>query len=311
MKEGVLLFAGALLCLVTPVQAPIALAAGALLNFLLGSPQSASLRKITKHVLAMSVVGLGASMNLPLALSLGYKTFFLTLASLIAVILLAHLLGIIFRTPKSITTLIGVGTAICGGSAIAAVSAAIDSDEDSVAVSLGIVFALNAIALLVFPSIGEFAHLGQEQFGTWAALAIHDTSSVVGATMSFGSESLQVGTTLKLSRALWIIPVSVAYATFSGKPSASVSKWKRFLPPWFITGFVLFSALATWSVTFQEFTTQTTFAAKKGLILSIFFIGCGLNMRTFAKVGGKTLLHGLCLWLIVATSLLFIVREFY
>lgn len=311
MKEGVLLLAGALLCLLTPVQAPIALVAGAFLNFLLGSPQSASLRKITKNVLATSVVGLGASMNLPLAVSLGYKNFFLTFTSLIAAILLAHLLGIIFRTPKSITTLIGVGTAICGGSAIAAVSAAIDSDEDSIAVSLGIVFFLNAVSLLMFPAIGEFAQLGQEQFGTWAALAIHDTSSVVGATMSYGAESLQVGTTLKLSRALWIIPASVAYATFSGKPSARVSKWKRFLPPWFITGFVLFSALATWSATFQEFTPQITFAAKKGLILAIFLIGCGLNIKTFAKVGGKTLLHGLCLWLIMAASLLFVVREFY
>lgn len=311
MKEGVLLFAGALLCLATPIQAPIALAAGALLGFLFGSPQSSSLRKITKQVLAISVVGLGASMNLPLAISLGYKNFFLTFTSLIAAILLAHLLGILFRTPRSITTLIGVGTAICGGSAIAAVSAAIDSDEDSVAVSLGIVFALNAVALLVFPAIGELAQLSQEQFGTWAALAIHDTSSVVGATMSYGAESLQVGTTLKLSRALWIIPVSVAYANFSGKHTVSDKRWKRFLPPWFISGFVVFSALATWSGTFQEFTPQITFAAKKGLILSIFLIGCGLNMKTFAKVGGKTLLHGLCLWLIMAASLLFIVREFY
>lgn len=289
----------------------MALAAGALFSLLLGSSPSSLLRKITKQVLALSVVGLGASMNLPLAVSLGYKNFFLTFTSLIAAIGLTHILGVIFRTPRSITTLIGVGTAICGGSAIAAVSAAIDADEDSVAVSLGIVFVLNAVALLVFPVIGEVAQLSQEQFGTWAALAIHDTSSVVGATMSYGAESLQVGTTLKLSRALWIIPVSIAYATFSGKPSASGNILKRFLPPWFITGFVVFSAMATWSATFQEITPQITFAAKKGLILSIFLIGYGLNLKTFAKVGGMTLLHSLCLWLIMAASLLFIVREFY
>ncbi|MBX3034644.1 MAG: putative sulfate exporter family transporter, partial [Bdellovibrionaceae bacterium] len=260
---------------------------------------------LTKPMLAWSIVGLGAGVNLMTVVAAGIDGIFLTAVSLGLTVLIGVFIGRWLRNSKEISTLITVGTAICGGSAIAAVSSVIRAKDESISVSLGVVFILNAVALFVFPVLGHLFGLSEEQFGLWSALAIHDTSSVVGATMQYGQHSLAIGTTVKLVRALWIIPVALLFAKFyapeeetaPGQPKAS--SLRNF--PWFIAGFVLMSALVTAFADLQAYGHQVESLAKRFLVATLYLIGCGLTLKTLKEVGLKTFLQGLILWVLVAS----------
>ena len=209
------------------------------------------------------------------------------------------------KTEPNTSLLITVGTAICGGSAIAAVAPVIRAKSEEVSVSLGIVFLLNALALFIFPAIGHHFHLSESQFGLWSALAIHDTSSVVGANLQYGPHALEVGTTVKLARALWIVPVTliIGFLTRTQNQTGEgvAGKPKR---PWFILGFVLISALVTWVPSLQAAGHQVEMIARRLLVLTLFIIGSNLSRKSLKAVGLKPLFQGLLLWMIVGATTL-------
>ncbi len=295
-----------ILCILfTPAfSSPLALLAGLAVGILLGTPFPVFTKKASKYALQASVVGLGFGINLYQVAETGLAGIVYTAASLVATMLLGLLLGKLFLSPAKLTHLISTGTAICGGSAIAAVAPVIKATAQEISVALGIVFILNALALFVFPFIGELLHLSQEQFGIWAAIAIHDTSSVVGAAARFGNEALQVATTLKLTRALWIVPMVLVSGVFFRNES------KKITIPAFILLFLLASVLFTFVPSVATFAPTLVFLAKKGLLLSLFLIGAAINLNTIKSISLKPFLQGAMLWLVVATSSLAIIYFF-
>lgn len=234
-------------------------------------------------------------------LQVGRSGFFYTAASISFAMLLGWGLGAILNVKKSVSFLISAGTAICGGSAIAAIAPISGASEEEIAVSLGTVFVLNSVALLTFPAIGSALHLTQTQFGLWAALAIHDTSSVVGASAKFGAVALAVGTTVKLARALWIVPMSVGTA-FLRKSKARI-RW-----PWFILFFCLAAVANTYVHVFQPVYPVLKHMGVVGLTVTLFLIGTGLSKKTLAEVGVRPLLQGVLLWIVVASGSLALIR---
>lgn len=303
--------AGFVLSLCPFMSSGAALFLGVALALIVGNPYLGRTRKLTKPMLAWSIVGLGAGVNLMMVLKAGMEGFLFTMVSLSVTLLVGYWIGRLFKTSTEMSALINVGTAICGGSAIAAVSSVIRAKDESISVSMGVVFILNALALFIFPVLGHAFGLSQEQFGLWGALAIHDTSSVVGATMQYGQRALEIGTTVKLVRALWIIPVSILFAKFFVKKeeeASAVHGKKQY--PWFIGGFVLMSALVTYFADLQPFGHQVEGLAKRTLVATLFLIGSGLTLGTLKKVGLKTLLHGVVLWVLVGSaSLAFIAMK--
>ncbi len=253
-------------------------------------------------MLAWSIVGLGAGVNLMTVAKAGANGFVFTIVSLAVTLLLGFFIGRAFKTSREMSALINVGTAICGGSAIAAVSSAIRAKDESISVSLGVVFVLNAVALFVFPDLGHWFGLSQEQFGLWAALAIHDTSSVVGATLQYGEKALEIGTVVKLVRALWIVPVSFLFVWFFRTEVSRAQSSQPRQYPWFIGGFVLMSAIFTFNEGLQDSGHQLEWLARRTLVATLFLIGSGLTLATLKKVGLKTFLHGICLWVLVAAA---------
>lgn len=286
----------------------MALLLGVLIAFAFGNPYIAKTRKLTKPMLAWSIVGLGAGVNLLVVLKAGYEGILFTMLSLSATMLIGTLIGRWLGIHRETSALINVGTAICGGSAIAAVSSSIRAKDDSTSVALGIVFILNAVGLIIFPSLGHYFNLTEAQFGLWAALAIHDTSSVVGATMQYGADALEVGTTVKLVRALWIIPVAILFAKFFHKEEAGSEPKPPTQYPWFIAGFVIMSAIVTWFAELQPAGHQVEWLAKRALVATLFLIGSGLTLATLKKVGFKALAQGVSLWIIVASASLIFIR---
>jgi uncharacterized integral membrane protein (TIGR00698 family) len=278
-----------------------ALLLGVLIALSVGNPFIDKTRRLTKPMLAWSIVGLGAGMNFLLVLRAGADGVMYTLVSLILIMLLGFWLGRLYKTSREMSTLVNVGTAICGGSAIAAVSSAINAKDESISVSMGIVFILNALALFIFPTMGHWLNLSSEQFGLWAALAIHDTSSVVGATMQYSQKALEIGSTIKLARALWIIPAAFFFAKFYKKDDGTGKKTSITIP-WFIAGFVVMSALVSSFAVLQPAGHQIEWLAKRTLVATLFLIGSGLTMATIKKVGLKTFLHGFTLWIIVVLA---------
>ena len=276
------------------------LLAGVLIALIFGNPYSGYTKKLSKPFLSIAIVGLGAGINLLVVAKAGSEGILSTAAAISATLFLGYLLQKIFRTDQGIAILINVGTAICGGSAIAAVSSAIHSKEEDISVALGVVFILNAIALVIFPDIGHFFHLTERQFGLWSALAIHDTSSVVGATMQYGREALQVGTTVKLVRALWIVPVTLLVAKMYSR--SGQGKKTKISFPWFILGFICTSALVTWIPQLVPLGHQVEWLAKRLLVITLFTIGLNISRQTLKAVGIKPLLHGIILWLVVGVS---------
>lgn len=277
------------------ISAPLALFSGIVLGLVFGNPYPTKLSKVTKYALQASVVGLGFGINLYQVAETGLTGFFYTAISLIATMVVGLLLAKLFGVEKKLNHLISAGTAICGGSAIAAVAPAIKASEKEISVALGVVFILNALALFVFPFIGNQLQLSQEQFGVWAAIAIHDTSSVVGAATEFGEKALEIATTLKLTRALWILPM-VLITGFLFKSEGKVSF------PKFILFFLVASLFSTFLSGLSEVYSWLTLLARKGLIISLFLTGAGISMSLLRTISIRPFLQGVVLWLVVATG---------
>jgi len=279
------------------VSPPLALLGGLIYGMALPHPFHVESKHLSKFLLQASVVALGFGMNLHEVLHAGRSGFLYTAFSITAAMLLGLGLGYLIHVTKRSSFLISAGTAICGGSAIAAVGPIAQASEEEMAVSLGAVFILNSAALFLFPLIGFALHMSQTQFGLWSALAIHDTSSVVGATAKYGPTALAVGTTIKLARALWIVPLSVVTA-FALKSKARI-QW-----PWFILFFCFAALLNTLLPAFNPAFSVFNHLGKIGLTVTLFLIGTGLNKETLRRVGVRPLLQGLTLWIIVAGSTL-------
>jgi uncharacterized integral membrane protein (TIGR00698 family) len=295
--NATLFFVGLILAASGLISPPFALLGGLVYGLTLTHPFQRESKQLAKFLLQASVVGLGFGMNLDEVVHAGRSGFVYTAVSILFVMILGLALGRLIRVGKKASFLIAAGTAICGGSAIAAVGPIAEASEEEMAVSLGAVFMLNSVALFVFPVIGLAFHMSQSQFGLWSALAIHDTSSVVGATARFGAAALAIATTIKLARALWIVPLSLVTAI-------TLKSKARLQWPWFI---LLFCAAALLNSAFPVFTSA--FAAlshlgKIGLTATLFLIGTGLNKETLRRVGVRPLVHGLTLWIIVGSATL-------
>ena len=291
----------AALCFFPVVSPPIALFLGIIFVNIFGQVFNAD--KIIKIVLQVSIVGLGFGINLKQALQAGSEGFLFTVFSITLIVVLGIVLGYIFRIDKIITQLISFGTAICGGSAIAAIAPILKADGKQTSVSLGIIFLLNALALFIFPEIGQYFHLSQNQFGIWSAIAIHDTSSVVGAASKYGHEALQTATTVKLARALWIIPISFVLS-FLNKSGGKVKI------PYFIGFFVLAILVNSYFPAIKEVTDYVVDFSKSSLKVALFLIGTGLSFQNLKNIGIKPSLLGIILWVVISVISLFAVLEF-
>ena len=282
------------LCLFSIISPPIALLLGVLIVNVFGNPFIAFNHKAITFLLQFSVVGLGFGMNASSAMSAGKEGFLLTFFSIFSTLVFGTLLGKWLKTKKKTSHLISCGTAICGGSAIAAISPVIKSDENQTSIALGVIFILNAIALFVFPFIGHQLDLSQKDFGLWCAIAIHDTSSVVGAANKYGAEALQIATTVKLARALWIIPISILTALIFKNKNSKIKV------PYFIGLFVLAMLFNTYVPAAAIIAPGIVGIAKIGLTVTLFLIGATLNINTLKSVGVKPLLQGVFLWVFIA-----------
>ena len=295
----VLLF---LACFTGWISPPIALLMGIIFGLALPHPYVGESRRGARILLQASVVALGFGMNLHDVLRAGHNGFLYTAAGISFAICTGLLLGGWLQVRGNSSYLITVGTAICGGSAIAAVGPILQADPEEMAVSLGTIFVLNSAALLIFPPLGASLHLSQSQFGLWAALAIHDTSSVVGATARYGPEALVIGTTVKLARALWIVPVALATAAVRHNKA-------RLQLPWFIVLFCLAAVVNTYASVASPATHYLFVAGKFGLVATLFLIGSGITRATLTSIGWRPLLQGVLLWLVVGATSLYLVHS--
>ena len=287
-----------ILCMFSVISPAIALLLGVLIVNVFGNPFIAFNHKAITYLLQFSVVGLGFGMNAASAISAGKEGFLLTIFSIFSTLIFGTLLGKWLKTDKKTSHLISCGTAICGGSAIAAISPVIKSNENQTSIALGVIFILNSIALFAFPFIGHQLDLSQKEFGLWCAIAIHDTSSVVGAANKYGAEALQIATTVKLARALWIIPISLLTALlFNKKSQNSGTKIKI---PYFIGLFVLAMLFNTYVPATAIVAPHIVGIAKIGLTITLFLIGATLNIKTLKSVGAKPLFQGIFLWIFIA-----------
>jgi uncharacterized integral membrane protein (TIGR00698 family) len=288
-------FVALLLFALTPwCSPPLALALGLVLALTIGHPFRTA--KITKLLLQVSVVGLGFGMNLQKVVEAGRTGILFTIATIAGTLTLGYLIGRALRISASTAHLISSGTAICGGSAIAAVGPVIGATDEEMSVSLGTVFILNAIALFAFPVIAKSIGLTQTQFGVWAAIAIHDTSSVVGAAASYGAEALQIATTVKLTRALWIVPLTLGTAFAFRRRSTRVAL------PWFILFFLLAAVARTYISAPAIVWDVLVRIARTGLTVTLFLIGASLSRRSLAAVGVRPLILGVLLWLVISAA---------
>ncbi|MDE6558501.1 MAG: putative sulfate exporter family transporter [Muribaculaceae bacterium] len=301
------------------VTAPVGLALGLVFAIIFGTPFPKVNRVLSKTLLQASVVGLGFGMNLIASLQSGAEGMIFTVASVIGVMVIGVLLAKYMRINAKTGYLISAGTAICGGSAIAAVGPVVGADKDEMAVSLGVIFILNAIALFIFPPMGHFFGLSQNQFGTWAAIAIHDTSSVVGAGAAYGPQACDIATLIKCTRALWIIPLAFFTMWFFPKLNARKMAAEGKVPegkakvsiPWFIFYFVLAMIINTytrsaWSV-LPEVYDFIYALARKCLVAVLFAIGAGLSLKVIRSVGVKPLIQAVTLWVFIGAISLFVV----
>jgi uncharacterized integral membrane protein (TIGR00698 family) len=281
---------------------PVALGLGLIFGLVFAHPFPGDSKNLARFLLQASVVALGFGMNLREVLRAGRSGFVYTALGITFALALGLLMGRLLKVANTVSFLISTGTAICGGSAIAAVAPIVQASDEEMAVSLGTVFILNSIALMLFPTIGWALHLSQQQFGLWSALAIHDTSSVVGATARYGAVALVVGTTVKLARALWIVPLSLGTAAI--KKTDGRIHW-----PWFILFFCLAAVANTYIRSATQLFTALNTLGKLGLTATLFLIGTGISRATLKQVGVRPLLQGVLLWIVVgALSLLLIVR---
>ena len=285
------------------VTPPVALFLGLAFALVCGQAHPKFNKKTSKYLLQYSVVGLGFGMNLHSALASGKEGMEFTIISVIGTLLIGWFIGRKFlKVDRNTSYLISSGTAICGGSAIAAVGPVVKANDSEMSVALATIFVLNAVALFIFPAIGHALNMSQHEFGTWAAIAIHDTSSVVGAGAAYGEEALKVATTIKLTRALWIIPMAFA-TSFIFK-----SKGQKISIPWFIFFFVLALVVNTYLLGTTEIGVQVGNAingfARKTLTITMFFIGASLSMNVLKAVGVRPLVQGVLLWAVISFSTL-------
>jgi len=289
---------------------PIALALGLILAFTVGSPFPELSGKPTKYLLQASVVLLGFGMDLSAVVKAGKDGVVFTIITIFGTLILGYLVGKLLNVEDKTSSLISSGTAICGGSAIAAVAPAIDADTEEISVSLGTVFVLNSIALFVFPLIGHAFGLSQSQFGIWAAIAIHDTSSVVGAGQAYGAEAMAVATTVKLARALWIAPVALLFMFFYR--SRQTETKAKISIPWFIFLFVGATAARTYAPPWvlPSIFDSLVNLAKAGMTVTLFLIGASLSRKTLKAVGVRPLLQGVILWVVISITALAAVLSF-
>jgi len=292
------------LAAILPFISPgVALLIGIVLALTIGNPYPLTTARMTTPLLQISVVGLGAGMNLVEVGHAGVHGFFYTVIGITLTVTIGLILGRLLGTQRDTSLLVTVGTAICGGSAIAAVAPVIRARSQDVSVALATVFFLNAVALIIFPPIGHRLGLGQMQFGIWSALAIHDTSSVVGAALQYGARALEIATTIKLTRALWIVPVTLLIGILwnRGGEEVGVGKAKR---PWFILGFVAAAALVTWMPSLKPAGHLIFVAAQRSLVVTLFLIGSGLSRSALMMVGKRPLIQGFILWIVMGTATL-------
>ncbi|CUA87383.1 YeiH family protein [Pseudidiomarina woesei] len=290
---------GALAALTPWVSAPIALVLGFLMASFKWVPAAVNTNAWTKKLLAVAIVALGFGVQLDVAWQVTGNYLGLMVVSIAVTLIAALLLGKAFKVDTPTSHLIGSGTAICGGSAIAAVGPAIRARSDQMALALASVFTLNAIALLVFPVIGRALGLSDELFGAWAAIAIHDTSSVVGAAQAYSDEALQTATTLKLARALWIIPLALLSALVYQRFSGDSTKTKLTVP-WFIGGYIVAMIIATFLPQFGELYNAAFSAGKKLLVLSLYLVGASITVSRLRAAGPRPLLLAVVLWVLIA-----------
>ncbi|MCC8145829.1 MAG: putative sulfate exporter family transporter [Bacteroidales bacterium] len=287
-------------CFLSPA---IALFIGIAFALVFKSPFLKQSKKVSKYLLQVAVVGLGFGINLHESLAVGKEGMIFTIISVTGVMLIGYLLGRILKLQPKLSYLISSGTAICGGSAIAAISPIVKANEDETSMSLAVIFTLNAVALFLFPPVGRMLGLTQEQFGMWAAIAIHDTSSVVGAGAEYGAEALKVATMVKLTRALWIIPLSLVSIFIFNR-----NNHKKISVPWFIFLFILAMIVNTYFSIPEVVLQGISFLSHKLLSLTLFLIGSTLSIAAIRNVGIKPVVLGISLWIIISlTSLLVIV----
>ncbi|MFQ3336357.1 MAG: putative integral membrane protein (TIGR00698 family) [Urechidicola sp.] len=278
---------------------------GVLIAQFIGHPYSSKNSKASSYLLKTSVIGLGFGLNMTTALQVGKDGFIFTVISIVSILIFGFLLGKLFKVERKTSYLISAGTAICGGSAIAAISPIINAKENQISIALGTVFILNSVALIVFPYFGTTLSLSQTQFGMWCAIAIHDTSSVVGAASTYGDEALTIATTVKLARALWIIPLGFL-SSFIFKTKGSKVKI-----PYFIFLFILAIILSTYVPFIEDYKGIIVEIAKKGLTLTLFLIGCGLNRSLIINAGLKPIIQGVILWGFISIAALWTILHFY
>ncbi|MBK5212791.1 MAG: putative sulfate exporter family transporter [Flavobacteriaceae bacterium] len=289
------------LCISGYVSSPIALVGGFLFSYFLGHPFLTLNSKAVNWLLKIAVVGLGFGMNLKETLAAGKDGFILTVFSISITLILGYFFGRWLKMNRKSSHLISSGTAICGGSAIAAVAPVINASEKDISISLGVIFLLNSIALIVFPPLGHLFGLSQHQFGLWCAIAIHDTSSVVGAAYTFGEEALKVATTVKLARALWIIPLSIlSVFLFKGKG-------KSIKIPYFIFLFILTIVMNSYLAIPEIITGSITSISKSLLVLTLFLIGAGLSVDKIKSAGWKPMILGVSLWIFISISSILVI----
>lgn len=310
LLSKIIFLLGLCFCLTPYSSPPAALTLGIILALLLTNPFQRICQRSSKILLQLSVVLLGFGMDLPLVLEAGLRGAVFAVATIVTTLALGNFLGRRLKVSPNVSLLISSGTAICGGSAIAAVGTAIDAEESEMTIAIGAVFLLNAAALYLFPMIGHALELSQYQFGTWAGVAIHDVSSVVGASSRYGVEALQIATAVKLSRALWIVPL-VFGTVWQLKRTQNLSKDaapKKSPPlPYFIGFFLLASVARSFIPAVTEIAPLLTQIAKIGFTVTLFLIGSGISRKTLAAVGWRALLQGVLLWLFISVSSLVVV----
>lgn len=292
-----LIFTGLMItCFFTWMTPPVALLLGILAAQFIGHPFLRLNHKITHILLQFSVVGLGFGMDVGTAFEAGSEGFVLTFVSIAGVLTLGYFLGRKLEIDKKTSLLISAGTAICGGSAIAAISPVIKAKEREVSVALGTIFILNSVALFIFPFIGQALAMSQKQFGTWSAISIQDTSSVVGAAAKFGTQALQIATTVKLTRALWIVPVAFLCAWIFKSKDAKIKV------PYFIGLFLLAVVVNTYVPAIKSISSHIVHLSKIGLTLTLFLIGSGLSRHLLVSVGARPVLQGIILWMVISVA---------
>lgn len=296
------------------MSAGLAVISGIILSLIFTNPYEGLTKKIASKLLAWSVVGLGFGMNLSTVIKAGIRGLSYTMISIVVCVIAGLILGKVLRNRRDTSILITFGTAICGGSAIAAIAPTIRAKHHEISVALATIFVLNAVSLFIFPIIGHYFQLSQEQFGLWSALAIQDTSSVVGASLQYGAKALEVGTTVKLARALWIVPcvmaIGMVYAHFF-LAKQSGSKKLQFKKPWFILGFILAAALVTWVPACKIPGLYIRDLAEQVLIIVLFCIGASLSRDAIKEVGIKPFLQGSILWLLMAIVTFIVIKSGY